>query len=127
MQDDIAQLTQELAEQFRLFRMAHKPQTPYPIKLWEKAVEIAGQVGVSRTSRALRVDYMSLKRRLRPGQPPERRQLATFIEWLPPLPGVIVDCTVDVISQSGARMTLKMKEVAPSALGLLLRDFVGQP
>jgi hypothetical protein len=98
------------------------------LEYWEKATQIAGHLGVSKTARTLRLDYMSLKRRMGlPVQARRQKSVATFLEWLPPLPGVFAECLIDVTSHCGARMTVKMKDIAPSTLGTVLRDFAGQP
>ena len=130
MQDDsnIIGATEELAQQLQLWRRDNKPPTRIPAEYWDKAVELAARQGVSKTAHALRVDYMSLKRRVGgPVLTRQRAQEASFLEWIPPLPGVIVDCSLGLTSSSGSKLRVRMKNVAPAALASLLRDFAGQP
>jgi hypothetical protein len=132
MQDseELSLATQDLGEQIRLWRRDHKPPSRFPAEYWQRAMEIASRHGVFKTARALRVDYMSLKRRMGlpvQSRPRSQAHMATFLEWLPPLPGVIGECTLDVTSQSGLRLGVKLKDIAPSTLGSILRDFAGQP
>ena len=62
--DDISKATEELAQRLRVWRQDHKAPTRIPSEYWDQAVNLAGLQGVSKTAQALRLDYMSLKRRV---------------------------------------------------------------
>jgi hypothetical protein len=124
--DHLAKITQELAGQLQLWRQSNKAPTKIPADYWAKAVELAAQQGVSKTAQALRLDYMSLKRRLDlPVRTRRCEQGATFLEWLQPVTSIIAECTMRVTTSSGAKLTVRIKNVSPAGLGSLLRDFVG--
>ena len=49
---------------FERWRATREGRTRIPEALWASAVKVAGKYGVCRTSRALRLDYYSLKKRV---------------------------------------------------------------
>src|ERR1035438_10781243 len=61
--DDLLQLSQRLEE----WRSANPPRTRLPEPMWEAAVEMAQRHGLHCTTKALRMDYMRLKKRLPAG------------------------------------------------------------
>ena len=55
------------ARQFEEWRR-HRTGREIPAELWATAADLAGRYGVSRTARALRVQYYDLRKRV-PGEP----------------------------------------------------------
>jgi hypothetical protein len=102
--DDLLQLSQRLEE----WRSANPPRTRLPEPMWEAAVEMAQRHGLHRTTQALRMDYMRLKKRLPAGTPPRRPHPPAFLELLaPPITGP-VECVVELES-TGGKMRVSMK------------------
>jgi hypothetical protein len=60
---DIQQLEQ-LKKRFINWRRTRKAKTPIPRRLWNSAAKMAMQCGLSRTAKALRLNYYDLKKRI---------------------------------------------------------------
>jgi hypothetical protein len=100
------------------WRKNREHRSPIPEELWASAAELASEYGLAKTARALRLDYYSLKERLKAsGQPsaPEANTRPAFVE-LVPQPPAISECTVELEDPSGARMRIHR-----SALEAVLR------
>src|SRR5438128_12642961 len=87
MPDDLLQLSQRLEE----WRSANPPRTRLPEPIWEAAVEMAQRHGLHCTTKALRLDYMRLKKRLSAGTPSPASTPPAFLELLaaPPTTGPV--------------------------------------
>ena len=64
--EDLLQLSQRLEQ----WRSANPPRTRLPEPIWEAAVEMAQRYGLHGASKALRMDYTRLKKRLSPAAQP---------------------------------------------------------
>ena len=51
-------------ERFEKWRRKHKSYRRLPEYLWSAAAKLAGEYGINRTARALRLDYGGLKKRM---------------------------------------------------------------
>jgi hypothetical protein len=105
--DDLLQLSQRLEE----WRSANPPRTRLPEPIWEAAVEMAQRHGLHRTTKALRMDYTRLKKRLPVGPQPPRLAPPAFLEMLaspaiPPAEWVVE------LESAGGRMRVSMKGAA---------------
>ena len=101
--DDLLQLSQRLEE----WRSTNPPRTRLPEPIWEAAVEMAQRHGLHCTTKALRMDYTRLKKRLPPAAQ-QPRPAPAFLELLTtPAPGP-VECVVELES-AGGRMRVAMK------------------
>jgi hypothetical protein len=96
---------------------------------------VAGRCGIHRTSRALRLDYYSLKERVEQqsiaitapapkgiggqGAPP----LPTFLELGPPASFGACECMLEWENAAGAKMRIHLKNVAMPDLATLSRSF----
>jgi hypothetical protein len=99
--DDLLQLSHRLEQ----WRSAHPPRTRLPEPIWEAAVEMAQRHGLYRTIKALRLDYMGLKKRLPASAPPAP---PAFLELLPSPAAVPMECVVELESACGRmRVTTK--------------------
>jgi hypothetical protein len=88
------------------------------------AAKMAGTYGLHRTSRILRVEYYSLKKRLAAiPKGPKLDSAATFVEWPPPVPGGACDCTLELEDIAGAKMRVHLKAATPPDLAALSRSF----
>src|SRR6266481_1699125 len=103
--DDLLQLSQRLEE----WRGANPPRTRLPESMWEAAVEMAQRHGLHCATKALRMDYTQLKKRLPAGTQSPRPAPSAFLELLasPTGPG---ECVVELES-AGGRMRVSMKGV----------------
>jgi hypothetical protein len=112
--DDLLQLSQRLEE----WRGANPPRTRLPEPIWEAAVEMAQRHGLHCTTKALRMDYTRLKKRLPAGTQPPQPAPPAFLEWFAsPITGS-VECVVELESAAG-RMRVSMKGAALDWAGLL--------
>jgi hypothetical protein len=97
------------------WRRNRKHRSPIPEELWASAAELAGEYGLAKTARALRLDYYSLKDRLGPSnQPisPEAKTQPAFVELVPQAPAAISECTVELEDPTGTRMRVHIKATA---------------
>ena len=117
-------VTEELISYLAEWRRAHKPPTPLPQEVWSKAACLAAEYGAHATARALGLGYATLRKRLAPtASPAAPRSPAAFVEWLPPVPNVLGECALVVESGHGPRLRVEVKNVAPAALAVILREF----
>ena len=116
--DDLLQLSQRLEE----WRSAHPPRSRLPETLWTAAVEMAQRHGLHCTAKALRMDYMRLKKRLSPetgrALGPPRSAPPAFLEVLAATPTGVAECVVELESTHG-RVRVAMKGMALDWAGLL--------
>jgi hypothetical protein len=112
---DMEQARQEL----EAWRSTHPPRCHIPDNLWKRAAELASQHGLYLTSRTLRVDYMRLKKLMRPTSPERKKSadLPKFIELMAPTVAGIPECVVE-LEEAGRRMRIQLK-------GMGVAEFVG--
>src|ERR1039458_1404564 len=91
------------------WRKGGSSQKRIPQAIWDEAVGLANQYGVSPVCHELQVDYKSLKRRM----PAQARVPATpapaFLEWISPGSAAIEQCTLELESHRGVKLRLEMK------------------
>jgi hypothetical protein len=112
--DDLLQLSQRLEE----WRSGNPPRTRLPEAIWEAAVEMAQRHGLHRTTKALRMDYTRLKKRLPPAAQSPRPTPPAFLELLASPTTGPVECVVELESACG-RMRVAMKGKALDWVSLL--------
>ena len=112
--DDLLQLSQRLEE----WRGANPPRTRLPESIWEAALEMAQRHGLHCTTKALRLDYMRLKKRLPAGTPSPRSTPPAFLELLASPATGPVECVVELES-AGGKMRVSMKGAALDWASLL--------
>ncbi len=78
--EDLLQLSQRLTE----WRSANPPRTRLPETIWEAAAEMAQRHGLHCTTKALRMDYTRLKKRLPACTQTLRPEPPAFLELLAP-------------------------------------------
>src|SRR3989442_13886139 len=78
--DDLLQLSRGVEG----WRSANPPRTRLPEAIWEAAAEMAQRHGLHCTTKALRLDYTRLKKRLSPAAQPSRPTPPAFLELLAP-------------------------------------------
>ena len=111
---------------FERWRGTHEGRSRIPDRLWTVAVRAAGQYGVHRTSRALRLDYAVLKKRQGEAAALDGAARGTahsnFVELVPAGVGSRVDCVVELEDPSGTRMRIEVKGVSAPDLVALARS-----
>jgi hypothetical protein len=100
------------------WRGANPPRTRLPEPIWEAAVEMAQRHGLHCTTKALRMDYMRLKKRLPAGTQPPRSTPPAFLELLASPTTAPVECVVELES-AGDKMRVTMKGAAMDWASLL--------
>ena len=112
--DDLQQLSERLEE----WRRANPPRTRLPEPMWEAAVEMAQRHGLHCVTKALRMDYTRLKKRLPPAAvQPLRPVPPAFLELVAPTTGP-VECVVELECASG-KMRVSIKGAALDWASLL--------
>lgn len=101
----------------------HRTGRAIPEELWTTAAELARRYGVSRTARALRVQYYDLKKRVPVASGADARLAgpaapASFVEILTATTPAPSELRVEIEHPSGAKMRLRL----PAAEGPLLAD-----
>jgi hypothetical protein len=115
---------------FEVWRRTRKVRTRIPESLWASAVRLATTYGIHRTSKALRVDYYSLKKRVEKDASslpdvPEGGAVGTFLELAAPASAGFGECILELEDASGATMRVHLKGVAAPDLAALSRSFWG--
>ncbi len=108
----------ELSQRLEQWRSEHPARSRLPESIWSAAAEMAKRHGMHRTTKALRLDYTGLKKRMpttehSDGAPPVR-----FVELLVPTAVSPAECVVEWESARG-RMRVAMKGVTPDWASLL--------
>jgi hypothetical protein len=130
-----------LSRQIEAWRRTRPNTRPMPPKLWREATLAARKLGIYRVSRALRLNYGMLKRRVGPAG--SRRGGSRRVERSEPLaptsPGFVEvsgfahlsaaaagdETVVEVVACDGARLTIRLKG-PHSDVAALIRAFRGQ-
>ncbi|MCL4863746.1 MAG: hypothetical protein KJZ93_30350 [Caldilineaceae bacterium] len=107
----------EFSKQLEQWRSVHPSRSRLPESIWVTAVEMAQRYGLHRVAKALRLDYMRLKKRM-PGAVPQAGPPPAFLELLGPAAAGPAECVVEWESARG-RMRVAMKGVTPDWAGLL--------
>jgi hypothetical protein len=117
---------------------------PMPEELWKEASGFARKLGICRVSRALRVNYVGLKRRMRasgPSRVVSRSSVRAasvsrpdFIELSGPAPFAALneapagsDAVVEVVASDGARLTIRVKGATSPNVAAWVSAFRGRP
>lgn len=100
-----------LRRRFDEWRRLRQRRTGIPEPLWVAAVEAAREHGVSETSRRLRVDYYSLKRRLAATNA-RRSGAIEFVEVTPKALSGGPECVLEMHDRQGRRMRVELRDAA---------------
>lgn len=111
---------------FERWRWTRQGRSRIPERLWASAVKAAAKYGLHRTSRALGLDYNSLKKRVeiatsRTGC--EREDMARFIELASPVSAGSPECILELEGPRGAKMRVHLKGMPAPDLTALSRSF----
>jgi hypothetical protein len=107
-------------ERFAAWRRTRRPKARIPEALWELAVRLAAIHGVHRTTRALNLDYYSLKKRVEAAAHRENSASA-FIE-LPPVPVPVQECVIEC-EDGAVRLRVQLKGYNAAEIATVGRSF----
>jgi hypothetical protein len=117
-------------ERFERWRSGRKVRCRIPDSLWASAVKVAKRWGIHRTSRVLRVNYYSLKKRVEldqaaSSQVTDGSRAATFIELSAGEMAGPCECTFELEDGAGSKMHVHLKGITGIDLAALSRSFWG--
>jgi hypothetical protein len=135
-------------QRFERWRQSHRTRSRIPDSLWAAAARVAFRCGLHRTSRALRLDYYSLKERVEQQSnatrdPAERvtadqrrpckhgaRSAPAFLELAPLADHGLTaastgpcECTLELENATGAKLRVHLKNIVTPDLAALSRSF----
>jgi len=111
---------------FESWRRMRSQRSAVPDALWRAAVDVAEEIGVSRTARILRLDYYTLKMRVEGSRETvSAPEAAQFVELMGPTTHGCAECSFELEDSSGARMRMDLKGAALPDLVALSRSFWG--
>jgi hypothetical protein len=111
-----------LRKRFDAWRKYRRPRTRIPKRLWQSAVQVAGQCGLNRTAKALHLDYYALKKRLDATGAGHGNQ-PTFIELNPKVTGSTPECVIELENKNGSKMRIQIKGMGSPDLNALSSAF----
>ena len=123
--DRAADALNRLGVRLESWRSEYSAPTPIPADIWKRAGELAGELGVGRVAKALRLDYSRLKKLSSGDCAAPAVEQPSFVELRPFLPETAGRCVIEIESPRGARMRLQMDSAQSSSLIALVREFVG--
>lgn len=111
-----------LQKRLEAWRKSHKPRSRLPVRLWNAAARVAGQCGLNKTAKALRLDYYDLKKRLEVAAV-NHGPASSFIELSPAAPSLIPECLIELEARNGTKMRIHLKGMAVPDLNTLSSTF----
>jgi hypothetical protein len=120
-----SELPKDLAQarrQFQAWRERRRGGRRIPQPLWDLAVRLVSQHGISRTTTALGLDYYSLKKRVESDGPQPPSPGAAFVELPAPLV-VSKQALFELNNGAGATMRVQLLGYEAAAVEALARRF----
>jgi hypothetical protein len=114
--------TDQLQKRLETWRKSHKARSRLPVRLWNAAVRVAGQCGLNKTAKALRLDYYDLKKRLE-AVAVDHGPAASFIELSPAASSPFPECLIELEARNGTKMRIHLKGMAVPDLNALSSTF----
>jgi hypothetical protein len=108
----------ELSQRLEQWRSEQPTRSRLPESIWSAAAEMAKRYGLHRTTKALRLDYTGLKKRMPAAEQSASAPPPGFLELLAPTAVSPAECVVEWESARG-RMRVAMKGVTPDWASLL--------
>ena len=121
------ELPKDLAQarsRFEAWRERRPGGRRIPQPLWDLAVRLASQHGVSRTATALGLDYYSLKKQAEAAAPQPPSRSPAFVE-LPPPVVVAKQALFELVNGAGATMRVQQLGYDAADVEALARRFWG--
>lgn len=119
---------ERIRRRFERWRQTRRGLSRIPESLWAAAVEMVATCGISRTAKALRVNYNALRKRVEQQgaaapRGPEENNATTFLELAPPTRVGSCQCTLELEDDSGAKMRVHLQGTEAPDLATLSRSF----
>jgi hypothetical protein len=102
---------EQVQKRLDAWRKTRKRRSRIPERLWESAARVAGQYGLHKTARALRLDYNALKKRLK-AVTDGNESVPAFVELISPVSSPNSECLIELESRHGEKMRIHLKGVA---------------
>jgi hypothetical protein len=103
----------ELSEQIELWRQTRKTRRPMPEHLWQAAASLSKKSSLQKVSKALRLNYAALKKRVHPDEKDLRvsnQMPAAFIELgFSQQPPPTSECIVEMQDSCGAKIRMHFR------------------
>jgi hypothetical protein len=103
----------ELSERIETWRQTRKKRRPMPEYLWQAAASLSKKLSIQQVSKALRLNYGALKKRVHPDAKDlcaGKQAPATFIELgISQQPAPISECIVEMQDSCGAKMRMHFR------------------
>jgi len=121
----------QLRQQLEQWRGTQPPRSKLPESIWQSAADMAKQYGIYAAAKALRLDYVGLKKRVlgsaRPRRKPAPGKSAqpAFLELIAQPGTRVEEYLVEFESSRGAKMRVQWKASAPPDWSTLLRAWCG--
>ena len=117
------------SQRFNQWRSRHRKRTRLPKELWRQAAALAGEQGLTKTARALGLDYYSLKKHLEQMTAEElipAKGEANFIELLGGAMTLsLIECTIEWTDGGDSMVRMHIKGAGLSELASLAGVFRG--
>jgi hypothetical protein len=124
--DPVPARLEGVRRRFERWRQRRKIPSPIPGRLWAAAARMANTYGISRTAKALRVNYQTLKQRIDEGAAGTGeggKSAATFLELAPSARAGNCQCTLELEDGSGAKLRVHLQGMEMPDLAALSRSF----
>ena len=103
---------EQVRQCFESWRQRRKKRTRIPQSLWQSAIALSGEYSICHLSKALRVNYTTLKNKVENTNPPEEHPAnilpASFIEIPAPI-APSLEATIEMIKRDGSVMRMHIK------------------
>ena len=119
-QSDIPIGMEKARRRFERWRSSHKGRKPIPESLWTAAAEVAREHGIFRTSKALRLEFNKLKRRVQSAGRRAGPTTPAFVELVAPESAGLSECLIELEGPRG-KMRIQWKGITPPDLAGLSR------
>ena len=110
-------------DRFEAWRRARKTRTRIPEQLWKLAVKLTAAHGLNRTASVLKLDYYSLKKRVKAKNAAGASTNPAFVELSPPPMAAASECVVEFEDGAGASMRISLRSCDVPDLIALGRSF----
>ena len=117
---DIPMEMEKAHRRFERWRSSHTGRRPIPESLWAAAVGVARKHGIFRTSRALRLEFSKLKRRVQSAGRRAVPATPAFVELMGPESAGLSECLIELEGPRG-KMRIQWKGITPPDLAGLGR------
>jgi hypothetical protein len=120
-------LVKALRGEFEDWRRQHPAPKPYPKALWARAANFAVVHGVSPIARALKIDFLTLRKHVGPRTVQKSAPDATFLELFtaPASQNELIKFCKLELDSPRCKVKLELSSLSPSTLAVLLREVLG--